>query len=248
MQFYFIRHAESANNALWARTGSSQGRQADPPLSDIGRQQAQLLAHFLAQRDPEAPADETDRHNRRGFDLTHLYCSLMERSVATGTAVAQAIDLPLVAWPDIHERGGLYLDDAETGEPAGQAGANRAYFMEQYAHLILPETVGEAGWWNRPFEPHDQAQARAHRFLYDLLARHGGSDDRVAIISHGGFFRDLLHLLLDSSPLTPHLPEPLRIRFAVNNCSITRLDFTADTMRLIYLNRVDFLPGELMTD
>lgn len=247
MQFYFIRHAQSENNALWSRTGSSRGRHADPPLSEIGRQQAQLLAQFLAHTDPDAPADETDRHNRRGFALTHLYCSLMERAVATGTPVAQTLGLPLIAWTEIHERGGLYLDDEEIGEPVGQAGANRAYFMEHYAHLVLPETLGEAGWWNRPFEPHDQVPERARRFLHDLLARHGGTEDRVAVISHGGFFQDLLNLLLNTTLPTPHLPAPLPVWFGINNCAITRIDFMAEYVGLVYLNRVDFLPAELIT-
>jgi hypothetical protein len=49
-----------------------------------------------------------------GFHITHVYCSLMERAVATGHRVAEALDLPLLGWIDIHETGGMFLYDEET--------------------------------------------------------------------------------------------------------------------------------------
>ena len=49
MQFYFIRHGQSENNALWERTGSSEGRSEDPELTALGHRQAKRLAQFLRQ-------------------------------------------------------------------------------------------------------------------------------------------------------------------------------------------------------
>ena len=49
MQFYFIRHGQSENNALWERGGPQGDRRADPELTELGHVQAQHLARFLAQ-------------------------------------------------------------------------------------------------------------------------------------------------------------------------------------------------------
>jgi broad specificity phosphatase PhoE len=47
--------------------------------------------------------------------------------------------------------------------------------------------MGEEGWWNRPFEAELHRPERARRVLVELLQRHGGSNDRVAMVSHGAF-------------------------------------------------------------
>jgi 2,3-bisphosphoglycerate-dependent phosphoglycerate mutase len=226
MRFYFIRHGQSENNALWKHTGSSKGRSVDPELTQVGRQQSELVAQFLGRADPAlrqaqdtaAAVNGRDSQNVAGFGITHLYSSLMIRAVATGTAIARALDLPLVAWEDLHERGGLYLKDEETGERIGQAGHNRAYFEAHYPDFVLPDSLGEAGWWNRPFH----------------------TDDRVAVVSHGGFYNDLLAVILN-------LPERERYWFALKNAAISRIDFDEERIGLVYLNRLDFLPKELVT-
>jgi 2,3-bisphosphoglycerate-dependent phosphoglycerate mutase len=238
MQFYFIRHGQSTNNLLWQTTGSSNGRSDDPELTGTGRQQAEALAQYLQRATPDTKRG--DNQNVAGFGFTHLYASLMVRAVATGTAVARALDLPLVAWEDAHECGGICLDDETTGERVGRAGKNRAYFADQYPDLILPESLGDAGWWNRPFEEREQRPVRARRFLRDLLERHGDKEDRVAVISHGGFYNQLMAELLA-------LPERDSYWFALNNTAITRVFFDTDRIGLAYLNRVDFLPRDLIT-
>jgi 2,3-bisphosphoglycerate-dependent phosphoglycerate mutase len=240
MQFYFIRHGQSENNALWKRTGSSKGRSVDPELTEFGRQQSEFLAQFLRWSDPDLVVNGRDSQNVAGFGITHLYSSLMVRAVATGAAIARALDLPLVAWGDVHERGGIYLKDEETDERIGQAGHHRAYFEAHYPDLVLPDSLGEAGWWNRPFEEAEQTLPRAQRFWRNLMERHGHTDDRVAVVSHGGFYNDLLAVILN-------LPERERYWFALKNAAISRIDFEEERIGLVYLNRVDFLPKELVT-
>jgi 2,3-bisphosphoglycerate-dependent phosphoglycerate mutase len=246
MQLYFIRHAQSENNALWARTQSSEGRSPDPGVTDVGHQQAEILAQFLAQSGPGVERDGYDPQNRHGFGLTHLYSSLMRRAIITGTYIAEALDLPLTAWEDIHERGGIFRHEEESGERQGLAGATRAELTDTFPHLVLPETLDEAGWWNRPFESNDQVMVRAQRFIQELLVRHGRSDDRVAIVSHGGFYIDLLAVLLDFPLQNTHLGKPMQVVFTINNVAITRIE-VEDYVNLVYLNRVDFLPQELVT-
>ena len=246
VQFYYIRHAQSENNLLWTRTGASVGRSADPDITDAGRRQAHLLAQYLCRTDTSVEAQERDLQNVGGFGLTHLYSSLMIRAVATGTIVARELGLPLVAWQETHEWGGLYLRDEETDERIGLPGPNRAYFEAHYPDLVLPDSLGEAGWWNRPFEEREERTTRARRFLQELLERHDHTEDRVALISHGGFYNHVLEALLD-------LPDRERFWFTMHNGAISRIDFgdpdpdDVERIGLIYTNRVEHLPAELIT-
>jgi 2,3-bisphosphoglycerate-dependent phosphoglycerate mutase len=224
MNFYFIRHGQSINNLLYATTSSDKGRSSDPELTETGLRQSELLAEYLHQEDTH---------------LTHLYTSLMIRAVSTGTVVADRLGLPLVAWLDLHEEGGIYLNN-EQGDPIGQPGKDRAYFEENYPGLVLSETLNDSGWWNRPYEAAVDRPARARRFLQDLYTRHGRTDHRVAVISHGGFYNHVLSALLN-------LPNNHSLWFMLRNAAITRIDIYPDRTDFVYHNLAYFLPRELIT-
>ncbi len=240
MQLYFIRHAQSENNALWDRTGSSEGRSEDPGLSDVGKQQAELVAKFIGQKNEGMEENAHDPQNRFGFGLTHLYSSLMIRSVETGTAIAEATGVPLVGWKELHETGGIYLTNPTTGEREGKPGNTRSYFQSHFPKFVLPEMITENGWWNRAFELEEELLPRAKMVLQTLLEEHGKTNDHVAIVSHGGFYNVFLTALLN-------LDVERRTWFSLNNVAITRIDFREDEVFLIYMNRVDFLPKKLIT-
>lgn len=255
MHLYVIRHAQSANNDLYARLGGSQGRVADPPLTDLGHRQAQHLARRLAPvpgdaRPPDSWIGEyAARHNRLGFGLTHLYCSLMTRAIQTAGYIADATGLPLIAWPEIHERGGLHQLDEATGEDAGVPGPNRAHFQTTYPHLLLPDTLGEAGWWNRPPEPVADALHRARTVWSGLLELHGQTGDRVAFVTHAGFFQSLVAILIapDGSTLGNPTWAIDELWFGISNASISRIEIDGGIVAIRYLNQVDHLPSEMIT-
>jgi len=247
MQLYFIRHAQSTNNELYARTGSGKGRSADPELTEIGQQQTALLAHHLAQ-----PSDPTltlweNRQNQYGFCFTHLYTSLMMRAIETALPIAGACGLPLVAWPIIHERGGLYLHNPQTGEPEGLAGHGRSHLAQRFPRLILPPSLTDGGWWQRPRETLAEAQQRAAQALAELLARHGDSDDQIAIVSHGGFYQVWMQALYQLPFDADETEEQERHHFDLNNTGISRFYFKGSRVLQLYGNRMAHLPPELIT-
>lgn len=235
MQLYFIRHAQSTNNVLWDQTRQTLGRSSDPELSPAGERQAMYLARFLKEGNPDGAS------GGGGFGLTHVYCSLMLRAVQTGSAIARTLGLPLVGLEDAHEEGGVYLTDDKTGERVGQSGYSRGYFREHFPELIWPEGLHEDGWWNyRPFEMAEARPERAHRLLAALLDRHGGREDRVALVSHGGFYNHFLAAVYGGAPREG-------VWFVMNNGGITRLHFYDGLADVIYMNRTDFLPPDLLT-
>jgi 2,3-bisphosphoglycerate-dependent phosphoglycerate mutase len=242
MQLFYIRHAQSTNNAIWTTTGKDVGRSHDPEVTETGRKQAEATAELLARADPSVPTDWAHQvQNRGGFGLTHLHCSLMVRAVATGSIIASRLGLPLHAWVDWHEEGGLYLDDEAKGERVPYPGYGRSYFAEKYPALVVPETLDDNGWWGKPFEEDADRPARGRRVLAELKERYGGTDARVGIISHGGFYNHFLAAIYG-------LPGPsMPVRHAMNNCALSRFVFEPEWSYIAYQNRADHLPNDLLT-
>ena len=242
MQLYFVRHGQSSNNHLAATTGSEVGRSDDPVLTDAGEQQAHHAGRFLSQRNGLPPHPNNDLQNLGGFGITHLYCSLMVRAVHTASILGEALELKPVAWEDLHEVGGIYLD-TEPGIRTGQPGKNRAYFELHFPDMQLPAHLGADGWHaGRPYEDHDASRVRAEHWLKELIERHGTTDDHVALVSHGAFFMHVMRSLLRMPSVTEH-----RLWFELANCSISRVDFGGHFPVVLYINRFDYLPRELIT-
>ena len=242
MILFLIRHGQSTNNAIWEQTHFYKDRVPDPPLTKKGHRQAEALAHFLSNHgDPNAP-EQPDPQNIGGFAITHIYCSLMKRAVVTGEIISSRIGLPLVSWPEIHEGGGIFSQDAESGERTGLEGPGRQHFETNHPALKLPQSLGASGWWNRPYEERTELLTRARRVREELLKRHGDSSHRVALISHVGFCHFFLSELLNIT-----VPEERPHWFHLNNTGISHISFSEDRIRVNYLNRTDFLPSQLIT-
>jgi len=237
MELYFIRHAQSVNNKLYEETGTWDGRDTDPELSDLGHEQARRLAEHVACANGEAL--RRDYVNRGRFGFTHLYSSLMVRALATSAYLAAALTLPLDVWEDLHEVGGIFVIDAETGERIGQPGRSRSELAARFPQAQLPAALSESGWWNREHEPVEMQARRAQRFVSGLIERHG-VDDRVAVVSHGGFYNIVLAQLLG-------IQANNGFWFNINNTGITRFNFEAEGIGLAYANRLEHLPAELIT-
>jgi 2,3-bisphosphoglycerate-dependent phosphoglycerate mutase len=246
MQLYFIRHGQSQNNANWRKPAYKES--PDPALTEIGHEQACYVSQFLTHRQILTDQKSWNIQNRMGFGLTHIYTSLMERAVYTAAPTARALGVSFAAWEEIHESGGIFGRDGDM-RLQGLPGKSRAYFEQNFPELCLPDHLNGSGWWNRPFETEEECHLRAKKFLADLLARHGDRDDRpenrVAIFSHGGFFIHLMFAILDAPWRQGALG--MKSAFALNNCSISRIDFNQDGINIAYTNRTDHLPDHLIT-
>jgi 2,3-bisphosphoglycerate-dependent phosphoglycerate mutase len=238
MHLYFIRHGQSANNAQYDATGGDDGRVMDPELTPVGVEQAARVAESLRCGQPLLRMNGT---GTVGFGVTHLYSSLMVRAVHTSQVIAQALDLPLLGWTDLHEEGGIFLKDPISGKFTGYPASTRAELSARFPELVWPDDARQDGWWNRPFEPHAERGIRARRVLAELIRRHGDSDDRVAFVSHGGFFYCFMCAALN-------LPDTREVWFNMNNTAISCLEFSDNrVVGIRYLNRTDHLPHEMVT-
>lgn len=246
MELYFIRHGQSQNNANW--NNSDYMESPDPALTEMGHEQAHLLAEFLKKNQTITNDKVWNVQNRYGFGLTHIYTSMMERAVYTAAPIAQALEIPLIAWKEIHEEGGIF-SRGDKSNILGLPGRSRSFFAQNFPMLTLPKELDETGWWNRPFEAEEERQPRADQVLADLLARHkdqeGQPQHRIAFVSHGGFFMRLMCAILQ----LPWRQAALGMRswFMLNNCSISRFDIYKEEINIAYLNRTDYLPDHLIT-
>ena len=242
LQVYFIRHGQSTNNLFWNETDRNTyllGRIMDADLTPIGVEQAKLVADYISR---PKESDVYDPQNRYGFGLTHLYCSLMIRSIKTGTHIAEKTNLPLVAWPEFHETGGLFETEIKEGEPIfhGRPGHGKSFFESQFPNLVLPEDLPEDGWWNREKEPRENYLVRAQDIINRLNEKHSGKDHRVGIVMHGGIFARIMVSFFNV--------QVEKYWFLMNNCAISRVDLAGDGhITLSYMNKVDHLPDHLIT-
>ncbi len=241
MELYIIRHAQSTNNAL----GDPQDRDRDPPLTEIGERQADILArHLAAGIELVPPAAAINGRGQQGYSFTHLHCSPMWRSLQTAYPIGQALGLRPEVWTDIHEQGGIYLDHGDGRGPIGYSGKTRQEIQTVYPHYVLPPEITDGGWWNRDHEDWPTCHRRANRVAEELRKRAASDergDQRVAIVSHGGFVDALLKALFGQL-------SDGQIFYYHYNTAISRVDFRPGSrLDVRYLNRLDHLPPELIT-
>lgn len=248
MQLYFIRHGQSVNNAHWQEPNYVES--SDPMLTEIGKQQAQLLAGFLEKNQPITVQADWDPQNRHGFGITHIYASLMERATHTASFTARKLpQIPCAAWADIHETGGIHGREGDLKDK-GLPGKPRSFFAEHYPEMTLPESLDDTGWWReRPLETEEAAHVRAERVWAELLARHkdqgGQPEQRVALVSHGTFFVHLMCAVLNLPFRSAS--HGLGSWFLLSNCSLSRIAVHNDHVTICYMNRTDYLPDHLIT-
>jgi len=249
MQLYLIRHGQSTNNVSWEfRDTDGYDRVSDPPLTELGIRQAQALATYITATQSIPDKNISVGTYRNSVSLTHLYSSLMIRAIQTGTVLSDSLGIPLYGLPDVHEIGGIYLETLVDGktEISFEHGVTPAYLQENFPAFKLHQPIEETGWWQGGQEPADAPLARANRVLQFLLTKHLGTNDHVAVVTHGGFFNTLVRAIFSIRPDEPD-NRNLPIWFSFCNCAISRFDFGNDRVIFTYHNRTDYFPEELVT-
>lgn len=150
--FLFIRHAESATNAGTA----TPEELIDPPLTELGTQQALALADLLD-----------------GLDLTEIYVSSYKRTALTIQPTADLYGLTPVVVDEIRE---WSFGTGPLNFPAIQA-----MFGEWLSGNTAARIEGEPD-----SESLDELVARIVPAYQEIIARHAADDGVIAIVGHGG--------------------------------------------------------------
>jgi len=240
LQLLFVRHAQSQNNDLWVQTQSNLGRSDDPELTDLGKSQTRHLAEFLSKCLNSDHSTSADSGDLKTSAKIYLYCSLMIRSIQTGLILSKALKLPLLADLEIHENGGIYLENETTGELVGLPGKTRSFFEQHFPSLVLPPEMPNGGWWERPFEERTARYPRAQKVLKKMLEKHAAVNDTVILVGHAGFYNTLLKTILQ-------MPQDISVMFKLLNAAVTFVQFDEDYLKIHYMNRNDFLPKNLVS-
>jgi 2,3-bisphosphoglycerate-dependent phosphoglycerate mutase len=232
MRIFFVRHGQSENNALWARTQSHHGRVPDPDLTEMGKRQLVYTAQFLdycLSSENGSTCDPSCTSTESG--IVYLFCSLMERSIQSGLIIADRLNLPLVAFTEIHETGGIFSYNPDTEEYAGMVGSTPADLKNRYPELILPKDLDmNKGWWDKPFEKGEESTLRAKNLVATLKERHMGSADTIILVSHGGFYNHFMWQVMG-------IERPEHAWLELFNGAITLVDVDEERSSMVYRDR-----------
>ena len=105
---------------------------------------------------------------------------------------------------------------------------------------MLPDAIGETGWWTGGLE---EEAARTQRAIQVATRLHewADRDERIGIISHGGFISRLLRALFNQ-------PMARLVFYQHYNTALTRIRFRDGGLLIPdYINRVDHLPAALIS-
>ena len=180
---YLARHGETE----WNRIGRWQGA-TDIPLSDIGREQARLLADRLCDR-----------------RITRVYASQLSRALETAQIIAARLGAPTpTADPRLRERGygafeGLTREECAQRFPG---------LWEQY---LVDRRVVPPG-----AEPQAEVIERITAAMTEIAAEAEGQSDpgAILVVSHGGVIRSFIHATTGLVPPPLDNVAVFRLRFA----------------------------------
>lgn len=168
-ELLIVRHGQS-EDAVEGEPFARRDGHADPPLSELGRHQAQRVSSRLATEHIDA-----------------VYVTTLRRTAETAAPLAALLGLTPAVEPDLRE---IYLGDWE-GWVFEQKFVDR--------DPIALQMVREQRWDLAPgCEPLEGFRARVRSGIERIASRH--VDERVVVVVHGGVIGEVLAQASGSDP------------------------------------------------
>lgn len=221
LNFYLVRHAESANNSMGhsdevnelsaepaakrACKTSGGDREPDPSLTEKGWAQARAAAHVF-RRMGDDPASSPD------LRPSQLYVSGFTRALQTCSCFATTLDMKPTLALDIHEAGGIFhgsrKDQGKNGSDGSIAPLVHGLSADEMQALLpglsCPDRFPHGGWWRGGYESDDDFMARAKsctEWMWTMVSGDRAEPGAVICVTHGLFLDIWLKALL-GMPLT----------------------------------------------
>ena len=237
MRLYITRHGQKASVTPAYDGGPN------PPLTETGKEQAEHLATFFADRDVDT-----------------LYSSCQRRSLQTAQPIHELLDVDWNVWPvfcettttrwrDRHEedpahalRVAAWRTGEELVEPKYDESEDGGYYPlssipENYpgAALTQPIPWPDAWWIPKQAETYETGLPRIELGIDALLCRHD-HNDTVVITCHGNCGDKLIATLLG----LPRRTQARRFSFA--NTGVTCMERNDNEWRIRFANQTEHLP------
>ncbi|NLY56643.1 MAG: histidine phosphatase family protein [Firmicutes bacterium] len=162
VRLYLVRHGETE----WNKAGRIQGQQ-NPPLNELGRRQAEMVAEYLA---------------GLSANYDQIYSSDLLRARQTAEAIAAKCNGRIVFRRELREQCFGVCEGFLVEEARAKFGIDLRAYLRNPAGTTLPDG-----------ESLEAMGARAAQFLAEVRGHEGQS---VIVVSHGGLIKTLLTLIL----------------------------------------------------
>jgi len=113
--------------------------------------------------------------------------------------------------------------------------------------LNLPDEFNDAGWWSRPAEDEAMFLERMQTVVDEVKQRLTQSEENVAMVAHGDFIDQFVKQLMGVERHQHNYDNHWVANWTFHNTSISRVDFVDGSHNVVYMNRIDHLPNELVT-
>jgi broad specificity phosphatase PhoE len=209
MRLLLIRHGQSQANIDHIIQGD------DDPLTDLGRQQADILGRHLAAT----------------YRITHLYSSPLARARETAEIISRQIGPEPVFEPGLAE--------INAGTAVGMTWDAWTEAHPELAAKLRTDSRSLDDRWEGGESGHEFV-ARVYAAYDHIVGQHRGTDDIVAVVSHGGALAWLASRVHgDPADVWPYQ------RAVFGNCSVSELEIGEDGAHTIGAwNQVDHLTVE----
>ncbi len=217
VQLYLIRHGQSENNAR-----PEHLRVEDAELTDLGQQQAEQLAPWIAT-----------------VGLDRLFCSPFRRTLQTAWPLMQQSGLEVEVKVPLHEVGGCVAGPGGD-DLVGQPGITAAELLADFPGYRIPDSIDQDGWWkSQPNETGDQLHQRVENLLQSTIAEFAESDQKIGFVMHA----DITHYLL--SVVAGVTSD--RLERVLYNTAVTRLTICRDSLVMDIYNSISHLPMSMVS-